>query len=610
MIKGGYWGRILRVDLTNGRTETATFDEAYARKYLGGVGFGAKLVSDEVTKHTNPLGPGNLLVFATGPYQATNVASSGRCTVCAKSPLTGYWGESNAGGNIGPQLKRCGFDALAIAGKAHKPVYLHISDNQADIKDADQFWGMDIVETTDAVRESAGDKSLGVTAIGPAGENLVRYACIGNENHGYFGRCGLGAVMGSKNLKAIVARGSLAPPIAEPDKLKELYTGIRNRLQENVSKSPLRVHGQAMAMTPREGNGLLPMKNWGQDNWPEVEKIAPPRFTEEAQVKPWGCPYCIIGCHRRVTNPDFFPADTGGPEYETLAMIGSNLLIDDLPALVKANELLNRYGIDTIEVGAVLGWAFESYENGLIAKEDTGGIELTWGSGDALLAMCEKICRRDGIGSLMAEGLRACVDAVPGSEEYAVEAMGQAVAAHDPRAYYGMTVSTIASTRGSCHLHGNTEGMESGRPLPNLGIDEPVDRFDNENKGLIGAISQDSFQVDNSLTVCICYGGMGMANKLKMLEYITGWEGITEEETMKTGERVVLLQHLFNLKMGLIPEKENVMPMRFTKPHKGGGAAGKVPDWRKILREYWHAKGWDEHGIPTEAKIKELGLDE
>lgn len=604
-IKGGYWGKILWVDLTNGKTSVETFDDAYARKYLGGVGLATKIISDKVTKHTSPLGAGNVLVFATGPYQATDIAGSGRCSACAKSPLTGYWGESSAGGHIGPQLKRCGFDAIAITGRARKPVYLWITDNKIEIKDASKFWGMDTVETTDAVREDLGEKTVGVSAIGQAGENLVKYACIANENHGFFGRCGMGAVMGSKNLKAVAAKGNLKPPIAEPEKLKILYTDLREKMLANPFVERFREHGQAMATAPREQNGLLPMKNWTMDNWPEVKNISPPLYTEQLKTKPWACPYCFVACHRRISNPEYFPADTGGPEYETLAMIGSNLLIDDLAAVVRANEILNRYGIDTIEIGAILAWAFECYEHGLITKEDTDGIELTWGNGEALVAMSEKIGKREGIGNLMAEGLRACVDAVPGSQLFSVEAMGQAVAAHDPRAFFGQVVTTIASTRGSCHLHSNVEGGA----IPELGI-TAGDRFDNNDKGHVCAIFQDTSQVDNSFTACIVYGGFGLTNKTKLLSYMTGWDDITPQEVGKTGERIVCMQQLFNIKMGMVPEVENVMPERFTKPHKGGGAAGQVPDWKKILKEYWQAKGWDEHGIPTEAKIKELGLED
>jgi aldehyde:ferredoxin oxidoreductase len=470
---------------------------------------------------------------------------------------------------------------------------------------------MDTVETTDAIREEIGVKSIGVTAIGRGGENLVKYACIANENHGFFGRCGMGAVMGSKNLKALAIKGNLRPTIAEPEKLKTFYTDLRKNLLESPFTKVNREQGQAVAVAPREENGLLPMKNWAEDNWPEAEKISAPLFTEQLKIKPWACPYCLMGCHRRITNPEYLPADTGGPEYETLAMIGSNLLINDLASVVRANEILNRYGIDTIETGGVLAWAFECYEHGLITKEDTDGIELTWGNGDALVALSEKIGKRQGIGNLMAEGLRACVDAVPGSKLSSIESMGQAVAAHDPRAFFGETITTIASTRGSCHLHGFGEANELGLTIPELGITTASDRFDNNNKGYIGAIFQDVEAIWNSLTMCMFYffSGLDLPTETKVLSYITGWD-ITPQEVGKMGERIICMQQLFNIKMGMVPEAENVMPDRLTKPHKGGGAAGQVPDWKRILKEYWHAKGWDEHGIPTRAKIEELGLSD
>ena len=608
-IKGGYWGKILWIDLTNGKTRVETFDDAYARKYLGGVGLATKIISDKVTKHTNPLGAGNVLVFATGPYQATNIASSGRCSVAAKSPLTGYWGESNAGGHIGPQLKRCGFDAIAITGRARKPVYLWITDNKVEIRDASKVWGTDTAQTTDALQKAVGDVKAGVTSIGPAGENLVRFACIANDKHGFFGRCGLGAVMGSKNLKALVVRGTLKPPIANPDKLKDIYEGVLEKIKKAEATEVNRVGGMAADFMRCHDEGLLPMKNWAQDEWSEASKLGTPRFTEELQAKPWACPYCVIGCHRRITNPKY-KSETGGPEYETLALIGSNLLIEDLGAVVRANDLCNRYGMDTIELGGVLGWAFECYEHGLITREDTDGVELRWGSGEALVEMTEKIAKREGIGNLLAEGLRAGVDRIPKSKSYAVEAMGQAVAAHDPRAYFAQTVTTIASTRGSCHIHGYAGFVELGAALlPELGITEKLDRFDATKKGYAGAIYQDIFQLWNSLICCIVYPGcdVSLTDEVDILNAITGWD-VTPKEAHKMGERIVCLQHSFNLAMGLVPEKENVMPERLTVPHRGGGAAGKVPDWKRILKEYWQAKGWDEHGIPTEAKIKELGL--
>ena len=416
--------------------------------------------------------------------------------------------------------------------------------------------------------------------------------------------------MGSKNLKALAIKGTLEPPIADPEKLAKVFDEVSKKIREAPFTKVNREHGMADAVVPREANGLLPMKNWAQDTWPEgAKKIGAPRFTEELKVEPWPCEHCVMGCHRKITNPEYESA-TGGPEYETLAMIGSNLLIDDLKAVVRANDLCNRYGIDTIELGAVLGWAFECYEKGLLTKEDTDGVELQWGSGEALLTMTEKIARREGIGNLLAEGLRACVDRIPESKPYAVEVMGQGVAAHDPRAFFAEVITTIASTRGSCHIHGFAEAAELGVLLPELGIDQQLDRFDWEKKGYVGAIYQDIQQVWNSLTWCFFYffSNVSLADQVNILNAITGWD-VTPEEAQKIGERIVCLQHCFNLRMGLVPEKENVMPERMRVPHREGGAAGQVPPWQEILREYWETKDWI-NGIPTRRKLLELGLED
>ena len=608
VLKGGYWGKILCVDLSRGETSVSTFDEGFARKYLGGVGLATRIIYESVTKNTNPLGPGNVLVFATGPYQAANIASSGRCSVAAKSPLTGYWGEGLAGGHMGPELKRAGFDAVIITGGANKPVYLWINDGKAEIRDASKLWGMETCDVVDALKEAVGDAKATVSSIGPAGEKLVRYAAIVNDKHGLFGRCGLGAVMGSKKLKAVVVRGTLKPPIADPDKLKNIYQDVIKRAKEVPFTELNRVHGQAASVVPREENGLLPMKNWAIDNWTEgAAKIGTPRMTEELQIKPWACPFCIMGCHRRITNPKY-PSKTGGPEYETAAMLGSDLLIDDLGAVVKANDLCNRYGMDTIELGAVLAWAFECYENGLITKEDTDGIELKWGNADALVKLTEKVAKREGIGDLLAEGLRPCVNKIPESKLYSVEAMGQAVAAHDPRAFFSETITTIASTRGSCHVHGFAEAVELGALLPELGIDETLDRFDANKKGYVGAIYQDIAQFWNSLTWCMFYffSGVTLTDELNLLNAITGWD-VTPQEAQEMGERIVCLQQMFNIENGMVPEKENVMPERLDVPHKGGGAAGKVVPWKDILNEYWDTKDWPK-GIPAKSKLAGLGL--
>jgi len=306
-LKGGYWGKVLWVDLSNEKTSVGTFDETFARNYLGGVGFAVRLIYENVTKHTDPLGPGNVLVFATGPYQASIIAGSGRCSASAKSPLTGYWGESIGGATIGHELKRTGFDAVVITGRAKMPVYLRISDGKAEIRDGSGFWGLDTADTVDALTKAVGDAKASVTSIGPAGENLVKYACIATGKYGYFGRCGLEAVMGSKNLKALVVRGTLRPPIADPDKFNEVYKVVRKKVREAEYTEENRKHGQAGDFMRCHDEGVLPMKNWAQDWWSGASKIAPPRFTEELQMKPWSCAYCVMGGIGRLptqpTNP-------------------------------------------------------------------------------------------------------------------------------------------------------------------------------------------------------------------------------------------------------------------------------------------------------------------
>lgn len=610
LIKGGYWGKIAWVNLTSGKTKIQVFNESFARKYLGGAGFGIRIVADNVTKSIEPLSPRNVLVFVTGPYNASIMAGASRCVACARSPLTGYWGESNAGGHIASEMKRAGFDAVVFVGRAKNPVYLLVQDGKLEIRDAEHLWGHGTLEVTDMIKEEIGDSKVSVATIGQAGENLVRYACIICDKHAAFGRTGMGAVMGSKNLKAIVARGTMEPPIANPSDFEEIRKELLGKIMKADFTKTNREHGQPVAVVPREANGLLPMKNWSQDRWSGVEKIGTPRYTEELKVKPISCAYCVMGCHRGVDNPDY-RTETAGPEYETLAMLGANLLIDDLKGIVEANYMCNHYGIDTIELGGILAYAFECYENGLITKEDSDGIELTWGNVDALLMLTEKIAKREGIGDLLAEGIRPCIEKIGlKSKPYAVEVMGMVVAAHDPRAFFGETITTIASTRGSCHIHGFAEAIELGFCIPELGLDKPMDRFEWEKKGYVGAIYQDIQQFWNSLGWCFFYffSNVSLADQVRLLNAITGWD-VTPKEALKIGERIVCLQHCFNLRMGLVPRKESVMPERLTIPHKEGGAAGKIPPWQTILREYWEVKDW-VNGIPTRRKLVELGLED
>lgn len=607
--KGGYWGKIAWVNLTNKKVSYVEMDEEFEKTWIGGAGLGTKLLWDYVPAWTDPFDPRNLLIFGTGPYQAAPIAGAGRCTATFISPLTRHYSESISGGHIGPILKQAGVDDVVLAGKASKPVYVYVEDGKVEIRDATTYWGMDTVEATDALKKDVGGRRLSIATIGQAGENLVRYAAIINDKHGVFARAGVGAVMGSKNVKALIANGTMRPPIADRDGLLNFYReDLLPRINEAEFTKVNAEQGQVAAVVPREENGLLPIKNFGGDEWEEGAKlIGTPRFTEVLKIERWPCEYCVMGCHRKIT-AEGYPQETGGPEYETAAMIGANLLVDDLKSVVVANDLCNRYGIDTIELGGVLGWAFESYEKGYLTKEDTDGIELKWGNGEALIEMTKKVAFRDGIGDLFAEGLRPCVWKYPETKAWAVEAQGMAVPAHDPRAFFSMVIADTLSLRGPSHCHGFSEFQELGLTVPELGYPEPMDRFSVERKGEIGAVYQDMAEFWNSLVWCFFYFASNWPFKdtVKVMNLITGWD-VSVVEAKVIGERMCNLQQALNLRCGLDPKRDFVVPERIRVPHKTGGAGGKVLPWEYIIEDYYKTREWKD-GVPTRKKLIELDL--
>lgn len=617
METGSYWGKILRVDLNAGKTKIEKTNDETAKKWLGGVGLASKIVYDEVPKDADPLGPENVFVFAVGPYQGTGILGSGRFAVGAKSPLTGIWGESVGGGYNAEELKKAGFDAVVVTGKAEKPCYVWIKDGKAELKDASHLWGKDSYETEDAIKEELDDKNVQVAPIGQAAENGVRYAgLICNYGHGCAGRVGMGAVMGSKNLKALAFRGSMESEVARPQKLKDIKNELLPKIKEAEFTKDNRELGQAMSTIPREENGLLPIGNFSGDSWTEgAKKIGAGgggQYNEVLDPDPDPCSNCIMGCHRRVKveEPEEYAMDSYGPEYETLGMIGSNCKIDDLLAINKANELCNRYGLDTIEFGAISGFAMEAYEKGYIDKGDLG-FSLEWGDGDAMIELLHKVAKREGkIPTLLGEGLNKAGKEL-GCPELALHVNGAAVPAHDPRAFYSMAVETVTSTRGACHLHGFPEAIELGVTFPEAGeeLTEQLDRFERDKKGLAAAKYQDRQAVNNSLPWCFFYefSGVTFSDTTDLLNAVTGWN-LTPKELLKTGERIINLQRMFNLREGFDPEIDETLPDRLLTAHNEGGAAGKVPPLDKMIDEYYEVKDWPE-GVPSEKKLGELGLE-
>lgn len=607
----GYMGKILRVDLSTRKIETEELTDAVAEKFLGGSGLGAKILYEETSVETDPLGPDNLLFFGVGPMTGTKTFNSDRFEAVSKSPLTGIYGEANVGGYWGSTFKKCGYDAIVIKGKSDSPVYINIHDEKVEIKDASHIWGKDTFEATGILKEEAG-KTAKAAVIGQAGENLVKIAGIITDGHHgrALGRCGFGAVMGSKNLKAVVVNGTKNIEIADAEKMKSVSRQLGPKMKEDPR--PMREAGTGNGLDFCEEIGNLPVKNWYQGSWPDgAQKITGYTVTKKRLTKTYHCGQCVINCGRVVTaiGGPYDGQEVAGPEYETLGLLGSNCLVDDLDAVVKGNELCNRYGLDTISTGGVIGFAMEAYEKGVITKNDADGVELLWGSGEALLTMIENIAYRRGLGKLLGEGVKKAAEEIGGiAQEFAIHVKGLEPPAHDPRAKFTVALGFATSNRGACHLQAFTHDFEEGTVIEDLGTPGLPKRFTPEGKAENVIQMQNFMAMFDSLTACKfgLFGGLTVNPLIDVLNSVTGWD-IDRNEFFKTGERIFNLKRLYNLRLG-ITRKDDTLPLRMLT-HKRGGGTNELPPLHMMLNEYYQLRGWDEFGIPSREKLTELGLD-
>ncbi len=610
----GYMSKVLRVDLTAGTFSIQTFGDEVLRKYIGGSGLGTKILYDETDQYTDPLGPENRLIFMTGPIVGTRALNSGRYHVVTKSPLTGIFGESSSGGTFGPELKFAGFDGIVFMGISPAPVYLWIENGKPELKDASHLWGSDTYEVDEKLKSELG-KDIVTCSIGPAGERLVRIASIMNDGTDAraAGRCGVGAVMGSKKLKAIAVRGSQKPPTADE---QALINSVKKWGPVIVKSTGWAKIGTSNGIEGAEAIGNLPVKNWSQGNFPGVKTINGYYMADTILTKRYYCEKCVMGCGRtvEVKQGKYKSTEGGGPEYETIGHMGSNCLIDNIDAIALANELCNRYGIDTISTGAAVAFAMEAYERGLITKEMAGGLEIKWGDPDVLIALVKKIASREDIGYLLGEGTRAAAKTLGGvAEEFAVHVKGLEFPAHDPRNAVGTGLQFATSARGACHLSSFTHDFEIGCTFPELGYDKSPNRWEINGKGEFIAKFQNVMGMFDSLTHCkfLVYG-LGDSIIKTMLDWVnavTGWD-MTFDEFMLTGERIFNLKRLYNVKHG-ISRKDDTLPPRILTHKRGtGGAAENLPFLGAMLSDYYQYRGWDEFGIPTKATLERLGLDE
>jgi aldehyde:ferredoxin oxidoreductase len=614
-VSSGYWDRVLRINLSDRSVWTEAVGEEVWKTVIGGAGYGARVILTELRKDTDPLGADNVLVFALGPYQASNNPGNAKWTVSAKSPLTGTYGDSAAGAGWGMALKRAGYDALVVKGASPVPVYLLIDDDRVAIKDASSLWGLDAYEAIDALKEKEGDRGFSVVTIGPGGEKMVRFACMVADKHSFAGRCGLGAVMGSKRLKAVAVRGSKTVLVADESRLKAIARGKFVEIFNAAKANGLREHGTPNLCVTAEGFGDMPIKYWSGDVWPEgAKKIGAPNYTEVLNAKPLPCVNCPAGCHRdiSVVGPDGKTLEGPGPEYETLGMLGSNLLIDDLAVIAKANDTCNRLGIDTISAGACVGLAMELSEKGYLSVDKTG-LDLSWGNGKALVELVEQIGTRTGFGEVFADGALAAASRIhPGSEDLVAQVKGLDLPAHDARACWSLGVNYATSTRGACHMRGVVEDVEMGGFfIPEIGIVKDWSKFfEREHKAELTVKLQDYCAWLNSLVICafmVDGGELSMTSLVDMFNAITGWDW-SIEDAMKSGARLTTLQRLVNVRDGH-GRHTDTLPAKMAIPAQKGFRAGKAPvPISEYLDEYYALRKWEKDGRPTREALEELGL--
>jgi aldehyde:ferredoxin oxidoreductase len=613
-MANGYMGKLLNVDLTRGTFAEEALDPALGRDYIGGYGLGARLLYDRIPAGADPLGPQNILGFLTGPLTGTPAIIGSRFTVVGKSPKTaGGWGDANCGGHFGPHLKFAGFDGLLFGGISPKPVYLFVDGGRAELRDAADLWGLGVSALEDCLEERHG-RGIQICSIGPAGERLALTACIMNDKERAAGRSGLGAVMGAKRLKCVVVAGKLKVPVHDEERMKELRRSYLK--QATGAFEVFNRYGTAGITHDAVLSGDGPVKNWGGAGTVDFPSERARRISDDAVVgmpgyKPYGCWHCPIACGGKVTQTGGrFPLELNGgvghkPEYETLAMFGSNLLNDDLASIVKANEICNNLGMDTISVGATVAYAIECFENGLITAAQTDGLELRWGSAEAIVRLTEKIGRRDGFGDVLADGVWAAWKRLGQiGTEFAVHIQGEEIPAHDPKFTPGLASTYWITATPGRHTQGGELVAGPGVPVP------PADKYvyqgQAEGHHLLVAV----VEVVNAAGLCLFgYLSYPFQAVLDQLSAATGdpWD---LERVVTAGTRIYTMRHAFNLREGINPLSRN-MPGRLVgdPPLTAGNVRDITVDHRTLAAEFLDRLGWDRRTtVPTPACLARLGM--
>ena len=609
-MPGGYMGKILFVDLSKGELRDEVLDERFCRDLIGGYGFGARILLSQQKAGVDPLGPENMLGILTGPFTGSPALSGSRYVVIGKSPLTGTWGDANSGGYFGPNLKFAGYDGVFFTGVSQKPVYLVINNGKAELKDAANLWGKDTFEVEDILKSELG-KDTEIACIGPSGESVSLIASVMNNKGRAAGRSGVGAIMGSKKLKAVAVIGKMKIPLYDEKKAGDLRRKYMGELTGPAAVM-FKKYGTPAITARSAHSGDSPVKNWGGVgvvDFPDAELIGLDPVMEQ-QTKPFACWHCPFGCGgymKEGVGEYAYEAGAHKPEYETLCMFGTNCLNTNLASIIKVNDICNRYGLDTISAGAAMSFAIECYENGIISKADTDGIEMTWGNHKSIVAMTEKLARREGFGDVLADGIKVAAEKIgKGAEQYAIHVEGQEVPAHDPKLGHHFATTYRLDATPARH----TQGGEGGNPP---GLLPTFDAKSFSGRAAAHRIGANFLHIINSLGMCeFMYFAIPHINVVpEFLNAITGWD-VTVDELVKTGERISNLRHAFNLREGLNPLQFKV-PERLLgrPPQKEGPVAGITVDENTMVKEYLAVMDWDAKTTkPSKKKLEELGLED
>lgn len=617
---GGYAGKILYIDLTSSTVQARALDLEFARKYIGGLGFGAKIYLELIKEKPefDAFSAENPFVLMAGPLTGIKMNAVARWTVGSKSPLTGLWGECNIGGFFGAELKFAGYDGIVITGEAYGPTYLYIENDTVEIRNAHKYWGKDVYTVNDEIiadHKGESRRSGQVLAIGAAGENLVRFASIVNNKGHVAGRTGMGAVWGAKKLKAIFVRGTGKLKVAHPDRLAGLREELKELYDGNITIEGLRAFGTASHMDVGIISGDIPMKNWQQSDWERFDEIGPIAYGDKILIGSRTCYACGVACKREAEVKDGpFRFDKGpGPEYETIATFGTMCLNSSMESIGKANDICNRYGMDTITCGSIIAFAIECFESGLINEKDTGGLKLTWGNSDAIVAMAEKIGKKEGFGAILSGGSAETAEHIGGkASDFLTTVKGLEAPMHDPRAAHGYGLAYAISPRGACHMASLDYLIEGGGMyLPEIPeLADEITGTTSVGKARLNIACQD-FGIFFSHCAVFCNLGAMILNATQavdMVNHVTGFD-YTIREVMHLGTRIWYLKRGLSNLFGARAEHDR-LPSRLLTPMEKGPTQGSVPNMDMMLKEFYELRGLNDDGVPKREVLKEIGLPE